>query len=319
MEINYLLLVHNEPTQLARLVKRLSTSDARFYIHVDLKSEIGQFLSVVPANNQVIYIKNRVNCIWGDLSMVNATINGLRQIVADNGRGYTVLMSGQDYPLKSNQFIRDFFCNNDGYNFISMFSLPTKNWADERDGLNRVEYYKLNISDRRADIRILPPLSDSRLAKHYFNSQSENVLGVIDKHLEMLMHPRPTLNYITQFYGGSQWWAFPIETIRVILDFLDTHPDYVDFFRYSFVPDELFFHTIVGNSPELRNKVKDTVTYVDWVSNGPFRPAVFDCSFYDQLIGRNELFARKFDCKSDLEILNMIDENNDVQIQTKNV
>lgn len=307
MEINYLILVHNHPTQLARLVKRLSTSDVRFYIHVDLKSEIGHFISVLPASSQVVYINHRINCIWGDISMVNATINGLQQIVSDNRRGYTILMSGQDYPLKSNQIIQDFFSQNYGVNFISMFSLPTKNWADERDGLNRVEYYKLNISDRRADIRILPPLLDSRLAKLYFASQSENILSVLDKYLEMLMHPRPTLNYITQFYGGSQWWAFPIETIWFILEFIDKHPDYTDFFRFSFVPDELFFHTIIGNLPELSTRVKETVTYVDWVSNGPFRPAVFDSSFYDQLIERNELFARKFEADSNSIIFDQLD------------
>ena len=121
-----------------------------------------------------------------------------------------------------------------------------------------------------------------------------------------LMKPRTTLSYIDQFYGGCQWWAFPIESIEYILNFLVVHPDYVDFYKYSFVPDELFFHTIVGNTPELIEKVQKSVTYVDW-ENGPFYPAIFDMSYYDKLIIRDELFARKFDCNLDSTILDSID------------
>jgi len=306
VEINYIILAHNNPLQLSRLIQRLSTDHVQFYIHIDLKTDIRTFTSIISQSQQVIFVENRVNCIWGDLSVVYATLNCLNQIVADRRNGYVLLMSGQDYPLKRNEYIQDFFIRHYGVNFINLFSLPSKNWLYE--GMNRVEYYKLNISDCRADIRIIPPLTDSRILKHYANAQSERVLTVFDENLETLMKLRPTLSYIQKFYGGSQWWALPIETIRFILSFLDTHPDYIKFYKYTFVPDELFFHTIIGNNPILFEKARESVTYVDWESNGNFRPAIFDISFYYKLIIRNELFARKFDSNLDSEILDRIDE-----------
>ena len=52
-----------------------------------------------------------------------------------------------------------------------------------------------------------------------------------------------------------------------------TNPDYVRFFEHVFVPDELFFQTIIMNSP-LRDTVEnDDLRYLDW-SREP-APAVF--------------------------------------------
>jgi len=308
MQINYIILVHQNPNQLSRLVQRLKTENVRFYIHIDLKSDLSRFRSQLERySRHVIFIENRVNCIWGDISMVYATLNCMIRILADQRTGYTVLMSSQDYPLKSNEYILSFFNQHYGVNLINLFSLPTSNWRDERGGMNRVEFFKLNLSDRRSDFRIVPPLINSRILKYFANAESPRVLAVIDENLEILMKPRATLNYIDQFYGGSQWWALPIESIEYILNFLDLHPDYVDIYKFSFVPDELFFHTIVGNTPELFEKVQKSVTYVDWESNGPFRPAIFDISYFDKLIIRDELFARKFDLNLDSQILDQID------------
>lgn len=308
MQINYIILAHNQPKQLYRLVKRLFAKNVRFYIHIDLKSDPESFLSLLPATNQIVFVADRVNCIWGDISVVNATLNCIKQIVAENRNGYSVLLSGQDYPIKSNFYIKEYLNKDDRKNFINLFSLPSKNWSDEREGMNRVEYYKLNISDRRFDLQIIPPISDAKLLKYVIEKQPNSVVEKINENLEVIMKPRMQPDYIDRFYGGSQWWAFPIETLHSILNYIEIHPDYLDFFKYSFAPDELFFHTIIGNIPELSGNIKETITYVDWESKGPFRPAIFNIADYEKLMSRDELFARKFDIHLDVSILDKIDE-----------
>ncbi len=307
MQINYIILAHDNPRQLFRLVQRLSGDQVRFYIHIDLKSDMDVFKSISQVSQQVTFIDRRENCIWGDISVVRATLNCLEQVISDRRTGYVVLMSGQDYPIKSNEYIAGFFRKHYGTDYISMFSLPSANWKQERDGMNRVEYYKLNLSDQKFDVRMVPPLTDSRIFKQFAMARTERELAALNENLETLMKPRKKPSYIRKFYGGSQWWALPIETIRFIRTFLDTHPDYLDFHTYTFVPDELFFHTIIGNSPELLTQTQDSVTYVDWVSNGPFRPATFDVSYYTELMGRKELFARKFDANVDSLILDRLE------------
>ena len=46
------------------------------------------------------------------------------------------------------------------------------------------------------------------------------------------------------------------------------HPEFVSFFRRVFIPDELFFQTILVNS-ELRNRiVNDDLRYMRWTATG---------------------------------------------------
>ena len=70
---NYLLLVHKEPLQVLRLINRLKDGSSSFFIHVDKKSELSDFTSVINGDN-IIYLQNRTNTIWGDFSKILAVI-----------------------------------------------------------------------------------------------------------------------------------------------------------------------------------------------------------------------------------------------------
>lgn len=57
-------------------------------------------------------------------------------------------------------------------------------------------------------------------------------------------------------YYGSQWFSITLECARYILETLDANPKYINYFKHSMAPDEMFFHTIIFNS-----KYKDCTTY----------------------------------------------------------
>ena len=89
--------------------------------------------------------------------------------------------------------------------------------------------------------------------------------------------------------------------------FLRENPDYVRFFEHVFVPDELFFQTIVMNS-ELRDTVEnDDLRYLDW-SREP-APVVFTRADLPALLGSGQLFARKFDETVDSDVLDVLDRH----------
>ena len=110
MKIFYLIQAHKNPSQVKRLIEVLSVQNAYFVIHIDLKSEIKQFTDVIKLKN-VIFVKNRIDCIWGDYSQVLASLIMMREIdnLEPEPNDRVVLLSGQDYPIKSNQFIIQFF------------------------------------------------------------------------------------------------------------------------------------------------------------------------------------------------------------------
>ena len=111
MRVNYMFTVYNEPELLARTVSKLQHPQAYFYIHVDGKKDIEPFMKSLKRLPHVFFLTGdaRINVEWGDISMVQAELNLMRAVVADTKEGYCVLISGQDYPIKSTAYIHDYF------------------------------------------------------------------------------------------------------------------------------------------------------------------------------------------------------------------
>ncbi len=76
MNINYLILAHKNPNQMIRLVKKLNNENVNFYIHIDKDAIIEAFKAPLISFKNVKFIPNndRVTSIWGDISLVKATI-----------------------------------------------------------------------------------------------------------------------------------------------------------------------------------------------------------------------------------------------------
>jgi hypothetical protein len=106
-------------------------------------------------------------------------------------------------------------------------------------------------------------------------------------------------------YGGSAYWCLEKTLVHFVHGYLRQNPDYVRFFEHVFVPDELFFQTIIMNS-ELRDTVEnDDLRYLDW-SREP-APAVLTRGDLPALLESGQLFARKFDETVDSDVLDALD------------
>jgi hypothetical protein len=72
-------------------------------------------------------------------------------------------------------------------------------------------------------------------------------------------------------YGGSSYWCLSGDAVSFVHRYVADHPEFVSFFRRVFIPDELFFQTILVNS-ELKNQiVNDDLRYMRWTASGPGR------------------------------------------------
>src|SRR5205823_4219631 len=63
---------------------------------------------------------------------------------------YVILLTGQDYPIKSNRQIDEFFLQQEGWSFMEYFRLPWDKW--DYGGLNRIESWHLRVG--RSYIRL---------------------------------------------------------------------------------------------------------------------------------------------------------------------
>jgi hypothetical protein len=107
-------------------------------------------------------------------------------------------------------------------------------------------------------------------------------------------------------YGGSQWWTLSRDAIAYIVRFIDKNPMFLNFFRYSFIPDELFIQTILSNSQFAANIYNDDLRVVGWHYFEPEAPhGIVRMKHFKTLqdAPENKLYARKFNPEVDSDIL----------------
>lgn len=307
MSISYIILVHKDPLQLRRLINGLSLDNTKFYIHVDKNVSITPFVLALEGIPNIIFMKDsaREKCVWGGIGIVKGTLNCMQQIVADNRNGYCVLLSGQDYPVKTNTNLNLFLENHKGINFISGEFMPSKFWSN--GGMDRIEEYHYSIPNKKQDMISLPSVFN----KKFYGKIKMNLLkimillknGIIPYQILRKRIFPPNLKPV----GGSQWWALPVETIKKIVDFNAQNPAYLKYHEHTHVPDETFFHSIVFSLVP-QKEIMPSLTYANWTEKKA-SPLTFKTNNFKELkaLGRQYLFARKFSEITDRKILDLID------------
>ncbi|MDR1581805.1 MAG: beta-1,6-N-acetylglucosaminyltransferase [Prevotellaceae bacterium] len=138
MTFAYLILVHKNPNQVLRLVNILTANNTYFVIHVDKKTDETLFKSIIGSRENVFFCECRKIVKRGGFSVTKAIMELIREMIVHIGfPDYVHLMSGQDFPLKSNEYIFDYFERHRGTNFLEYFPLPSPMW---NDGMKRIKY-----------------------------------------------------------------------------------------------------------------------------------------------------------------------------------
>lgn len=312
IEKNYIILAHKNPKQLDRLINKLDDGYSYFFIHIDNKKNISEFLKLSERKN-VYLINNRVNYIYCHFSSVQAIINCIREIIKMNKTYYTILLSGQCYPIVDKREINNYLENNIDFDHIDI-SPVEKEWPDEY--YLRLTGYMINLSDAARDYLVLPYFFESK-----FKDIFKNIFKVI-----LYTYKRRNINILLSYFrtfrkrrynkikhfGGLAWWALRYETLIKVLDFINNNKDFVDFHKNTHIPDEIFFNSIIEHlsSKNIEMKIKPSLTYTDW-SKGGISPALFNQSDFEKIkiqTQNGKLFARKFDIEYCDKILDLIDE-----------
>src|SRR5678816_4847503 len=120
MKIAYLFFAYKNPKLIERAIERLACEGSSFFIHIDGKIDINRFAQLRGDN--VYFTQERITVHWAEFTGVEAILLLMREAFsAPGGFDYFVLMSGSEYPLRSGEYIRKFFEENRGREFIKMF------------------------------------------------------------------------------------------------------------------------------------------------------------------------------------------------------
>jgi hypothetical protein len=212
----------------------------------------------------------RQYCVWGGFSLVRATISALNTIkTAADWPDYVILLSGADFPIRSVSGLRSFLAAHAGSEFIESKPLSTP-WV--RGGLQaeRFAYYFF------LDWRRWPRLFDLVLRLQI----------LLALPLGLRRHPEGVVPHL-----GSQWWGLTGKSCSAILDLLARRSDIVGFFRWTWIPDESFFQSLIRLVAEANTIVDANLTYIEFDTDG--RPVTLYDDHLLHLRAQPYFFARK--------------------------
>lgn len=275
MKIAYCIVCHKYTPVLRELVMSVGPRN-EVYLHVDAKADIEEFSGIADAVN---FVEPRVKVDWGTYSQIEATLR-LLDATEWSDCDYIAVISGDTLPLRSDQEIKRYLWANLGREFI--YELPL-----QPHHLDRVRY-----KHPSGDLR-----GRGFMARAWHG---------IRKRLGLLPH-NPWFGALPQLAFGSNWFVITPDFRDWIFSFLGSNPEFTEAFRHGHCADELFFATLIEQSPFAGKRDPRRYMYVDW-ETGPQYPRTLDESDFirlHQATAKDDerehyLFARKFSDTLDL-------------------
>ena len=302
MQKNYLILAHKNPLQLSRMIERLDDGASKFFIHLDAKTPIEPFAACLEGGH-IRFIEPRERCVWGDFSIVRATIHLME--AASKEQGVFILMSGQDYPIQSQGYINAFLESNKEFDFIEIEPLEEK-WKPKMVK-DKLEHYHILHSEERGHSNCYAPFRHCSVFQKVRTLMHLLKGRLSQKNFRLLCSLPKRVAPFERQYAGSQFWAFSERTFYAVLNYIREHKAALEeYYKYTSSPDEIYFHSVLMDlvAKDSTIKLKEQITYVNYFRKNN----VFITEDFEKLTSaKGKLFARKFDTDIDIEILDKLD------------
>ncbi len=277
-----LIIAHANPRTFKRLVAALRHPRIAVFVHIDIRSDLTTFQG--PDQDHVTFLAERQENHWGAFTQVEVALRLMETAQRAGPFASYVLISGDTMPLVTNEVLVD-----------ALTATPTA----VRMRIQRPE----DGSYRRVRDVYIPHSSVGRirgLGSHLDRCLTASDLVEATRALRTAEVKR-ALPF--QVYKGSQWLALSDAHLRAVQELVRTRPDIVEVFRYSLIPDELFFQTaIMILDPGYRSP--GGIMEVDW-KRKPKPFTLRDMSERELVFASRSLFFRKF-CDQGLALIDSV-------------
>ena len=300
MNIAYLISTFTDPPHLQRMIHALDAEGCHFFVHVDAKVDIRPFKELCSGAN-VCFLNDRVNVYWGTYSQVEFQMRMIRAALDSEVRfDRLFILSGQDYPLWSNNRIKRFLEKAGERALLSGICIDSDEVQEQKKKIYRL--YR-----PQTDIRWLSPKMNDRLSK-----------GI--RKVCKLLGVRKKLNLTVNgehwhLYKGSDYLCLSRELAEYVYDKWKDSPEIQRYFRTCFAPSETCIQTIVFNNPLFRRRADlhtgdyqtlKALTFLHYIDYIPVI-RIWKDGDLDELTNSGKMFARKFTTEDSTPLLEQID------------
>jgi hypothetical protein len=278
MKIAYLILAHNQPELLNEFVTALNKPKEQIFVHIDKKADIQPFENLLQ--DKCIFSEQRERVYWAGFSQVITYINLLKNAMSNGDFDYYSFHSGVDFPIKPVHTFEEFLEKHKGSEFISL----TNCCLNEKMKKRFTGYFFF-----------------------IFRSKLFLYLNYCFTKIQSYFYKRKPYKNMQMFFGSS-WCTLTHDCVKHIFKVIEEEKKIGRYFKHVLASDEMFFQTIIGNSP-FKNKVtNENLRHIDFEENSS-NPILMTIKDKEKLLASSAFFARKFDIIQSNEILNVLKEN----------
>jgi hypothetical protein len=298
--LGFVLLTHNEGEQLRRLAHRLVSAfdGATIACHHDF----GQTpLDATALPSQLHFVRPHFATKWGDFSLVDAMLAGLRLLYEVDDPEYVVLLSGSDYPLKTGRQV-----------LTELHAIGADAFAE----LHLVDPYL--TPDGPAGARW--PHKRVETLRRYFRVVWRLPLPLTGgRSLQITSQNRALTSWLAPYsadfrcWAGPQWMTLGRRAVHRVLEWHERNRWLEAYLRNRpvSVADESYIHSILGNAQDLRVDPR-TFRFYEW-RQGWWHPRELSVKEWPQLSQSGAHFVRKIPPNSPL--LDLLDERLDKSLR----
>ncbi len=285
--VGFILLTHNQPNQIVRLVTALNRmfNYPLIVCHHDFSKT--HFPTDMLTQN-VVLVRPHLQTGWSKFSVVEAMMRAI-QLMYENSTSpdWFVLLSGADYPIKSAQRILSDLA-------VSQFDV-------------HIHHEKINYN---AYERAWQELCFSRYCGVKLGFPFLTL-----RHIT-LTHPFLTAPFVPfskdfHCFAGEVWFCANRKAAKYLINYHREKPALAAHYRrldpYTITPEESYQHTIFCNAPDLKVSGNHW-RYIDWSTQGS-HPKTLMIADLPKIQASSAHFARKFNADQDARILNELDFN----------
>ena len=265
----YLIMAHNQFDLLSKLIGELDYPLNDIYIHIDSKVkelEISR-LDTGVKYSKIFYI-DRMPVVWAGESQIQCEMKLFKAAFARKYQYYH-LISGQDYPIRTQKEIHEFFDKNNGKEFIEYWERDRKKYE------YRIKYYY--------------PFQEK--IGHYTNDFKTLCFRILSKML-VAVQAVGNVNRIKKYGGeikiGANWVSITHSMVKYLLE---NERVIEHFFLKGVAADELFVQTLCWNSPYFNSIYQGgNLRLIDWERGTPY---VWEEKDFQEIIDSDCFFVRK--------------------------
>lgn len=305
--ISFLVFAHRNPKQVGRLAGRIRSDlpDCDVVVRQDRRTL--DSADDLPFDLGRVHLRDDgAPTDWGDWSIVTTVMDTLAWSLERLTADWIVCLSGQDYPIVHLGLLEEMLGSSalDGY--VSCSPVEDFPFWTPLEKAHRYHHRFSVLPDavfvHRQVLRAI------RVGNWLMRSPDYFLFQGFPRGLPARVGVRRRATPFTADFRclvGRQWWTLRRATAEWLLEEYRRDRRLREYYRRTLVPDESYFHTVLGNRPDLR--LGHDLHHQNW--ERAERPHTFRAEDFAEVVGSGKFFVRKVDMDVDPTLLDLLDDH----------